>query len=292
MGLMAKMAMLRCITCCMTALEDIADADLALAAELQAALLPSSCPPDCPHQEAAARNRMSGRVGGDFYDFIRINDDQVAVVIGDVLGHGVRASLLMAQIMGRLRGTPAGRNRPGEMVAGLNDMLLSLGDRIGQVMLCSLFYAVIDLPTGSLFFVNAGHPPPFLFDKAGGDITFLGGQSILLGVQEFEPIEGCHQFRAGQRLVMYTDGLPDADGPVPSGAEGPALSDADGPVLSGADGDNEQYFGDQRLRDMVARSAAQTPQACANAVFDAVDAFRRGAPQEDDETIVIIDRLA
>ena len=137
----------------MTDPEDLADADLALAAELQAALLPSSCPADCPHQEAAARNRMSGRVGGDFYDFIRINPDQVAVVIGDVLGHGVRASLLMAQIMGRLRGNPAGGNRPRERIADLNDMLLALGERIGQTMLCSLFYAVIDLPAGSLFFV-------------------------------------------------------------------------------------------------------------------------------------------
>jgi serine phosphatase RsbU (regulator of sigma subunit) len=247
--------------------ENLADADLALAAELQAALLPATCPADCPHQEAAARNRMSGKVGGDFYDFIRINEDQVAVVIGDVLGHGVRASLLMARIMGHLRGKPTDRNRPGELIADLNDMLLALGDRIGQVMLCSLFYAVIDLPTGSLFFVNAGHPSPFLSAKASGDITLLGGQSLLLGVQEFKPIEGCHQFHAGQRLVMYTDGLIDANGPT------------------------EEYFGEQRLHEMIARTAGLSPQACADAVFAAVDAFRNGAPQQDDETIVIIDRL-
>jgi len=101
--------------------------DLALAAELQAALLPSACPTDCVHQEAAARNRMCGRVGGDFYDFIRINEDQVAVVIGDVVGHGVRASLLMAKIMGHLRGKPADRNRPGELIADLNDTLFGPG---------------------------------------------------------------------------------------------------------------------------------------------------------------------
>ena len=255
--------------------EALTNADLALAAELQAALLPSACPADCPHQEAAARNRMCGRVGGDFYDFIRINDDQVAVVIGDVVGHGVRASLLRAKIMGHLRGKPADRNRPGELISDLNDMLLALGDRVGQAMLCSLFYAVIDLPTGSLFFVNAGHPLPFLSDKAGGDITLLGGRSLLLGVQEFKPIEGCHHFQAGQRLVLYTDGL----------------TDACGPDLGEPEGVSEEYFGEPRLREAVARAAQRTPQACVDAIFAAVDDFRNGAPQQDDETIVIIDRL-
>jgi len=76
--------------------------DLALAAQLQAALLPASCPSDCPHQSAAARNRMCGRVGGDFHDFLRINPDQTAILVGDVVGHGVRAALLMAKIMGFL----------------------------------------------------------------------------------------------------------------------------------------------------------------------------------------------
>ena len=245
-----------------------ADLELALAAELQAALLPVSCPPDCPHQDAAARNRMCGQVGGDFYDFIRIHEDQVAVVIGDVVGHGVRASLLMAKIMGYLRSEPANRSRPSELITDLNDMLVALGARLGQVVLCSMFYAVIDLPTGSAFFVNAGHPRPFLCDKFGGKLVYLGGQNILLGVQEFTPIEGCHTFRVGERLVMYTDGLTDADGP------------------------NGQYFGEQRLHEMVCRSAHLDPKGCVDAIFAEVDAFRNGARPEDDETVVVIDRTS
>ena len=63
--------------------------DLALAAELQAALLPRACPSACPHHVAAARNRMCVGVGGDFYNFIRINEDQIALIIGDGVGHGV-----------------------------------------------------------------------------------------------------------------------------------------------------------------------------------------------------------
>ncbi len=238
-----------------------------MAAELQAALLPATCPPDCPHQQAAARNRMCGQVGGDFYDFIRINQDQVAIVIGDVVGHGVRASLLMAKIMGHLRSEPANRSRPAELIGDLNNMLLALGSRLGQVVLCSLFYAVIDLPSGAAFFVNAGHPRPFLHEKATHKITALGGQNILLGVQEFKPVEGCHTFAPGQRLVMFTDGLTETDG------------------------QGGTFFGEPRLRDCVRQCGELSPDACADAVFASVDAFRAGAKQQDDQTIVIIDRL-
>lgn len=245
-----------------------ADFELALAAELQAALLPVSCPPDCSHQHAAARNRMCGQVGGDFYDFMRIHEDQVAVVIGDVVGHGVRASLLMAKIMGYLRSQPANCARPSELVVDLNDMLIALGNRVGQVVLCSLFYAVIDLPTGAAFFVNAGHPRPFLCDRSCGKLLHLGGQNILLGVQEFRPVEGCHTFQAGQRLVMYTDGLTEADGP------------------------GGLYFGEQRLHELVCRSASLTPEQCVETIFAGVDAFRAGQKQQDDQTLVVIDRLS
>jgi len=243
------------------------DYDLALAAELQAALLPGTCPADCEHQSAAARNRMCGLVGGDFYDFFRINDDQVALVIGDVVGHGVRASLLMAQIMGWLRGEVERRSRPSEVITDLNLMLVDLGNRVGQIMICSLFYAVIDMPTGISFFVNAGHPRPLLFDSSDGQIMPLGGQNILLGVEPFCPVEGCHTFLAGQRLVLFTDGLTDA---------------------SNATGQN---FGDDRLLDLVHQTRPLTPAGAADEIFRRIQLFRGNGPQTDDETLVIVDRL-
>lgn len=243
------------------------DFELALAAELQAALLPSACPKNCLNQQAAARNRMCGVVGGDFYDFIRINDDQVAIVIGDVVGHGVRASLLMAKIMGFLRSELPSRSRPVEIISSLNRMLLGLGDRIGQVVLCSLFYTVIDLPSGIAFFINAGHPRPFLCDRNKFQIIPLGGQNILLGVEEYEPVEGCHTFHAGERLVMFTDGITEADN------------------------GSHEYFGEQRLHHIVSECSNGSPLQCADAVFAGVDLFRNTARQTDDETIVVIDRL-
>lgn len=241
--------------------------DLALAVQLQAALLPKECPPGCPNQVAAALNRMCGGVGGDFYDFIRINDEQIALLIGDVVGHGVRASLIMAQIMGYLRSRPGGLSRPIEIISTLNRVLLDLGERAGSALPCSMFYAVIDSPTGINVFVNCGHPAPFICDRDKRLTTYLGPSNLLLGIEEFTPLDGCHTFTRGERMILYTDGLIDA-------------ADSEG-----------RRFGESRLLDVINSRGGDDPVHCTEAVFRAVDEFRRSATQIDDETIVIIDRL-
>jgi len=244
-----------------------AELDLALAAELQAALLPSACPHDCPHQRAAARNRMYAGVGGDFYDFIRFNDEQVVILIGDVVGHGVRASLLMAQIMGYLRTPPPSIAHPAKLISSLNEMLLDMGQKVGSVLPCTLFYAVLDLPTGATFYVNAGHPAPFLCDCTKCIVLPIGPRNLMLGVQPFAPEEGCHTFAPQERMVLYTDGVTDA------------VNEAG------------ELFGATRLHEVINRTAESTPQEVADAVFDAVDAFRGQARQNDDETVCVIDRI-
>jgi len=241
--------------------------DLALAAELQAALLPKAAPDDCPNHTAAARNRMCSGVGGDFHDFVRINRDQIAVVIGDVVGHGVRASLVMAQIMGLLRTGDQRLSRPAQVMTTLNKMLIDLGDRIGEVVNCSLLYGVIDTPTGAGFFANAGHPRPLVCNRDTGAAAALGRPDILLGIEPFEPAELCHTFPRGQRLVMFTDGITEAMDP------------------------SEELFGDRRLRDVIEANTLATPDECADAVLQAVDDFRSQGPPTDDETIVVIDHI-
>ena len=241
--------------------------DLALAAQLQAALLPKTCPTNCPHHVAAARNRMCAGVGGDFYDFIRINEDQIALVIGDVVGHGVRASLIMAQIMGFLRSRPDDLSRPQPIVVSLNKMLIGLGNSIGSVLSCSLLYGVIDAPTGTGFFINAGHPRPFITDRTKRKPLHLGDSNMLLGIEEFAPTEACHTFLPGERLVMFTDGITDA-----TNAAG-------------------ERFGSGRFREAIDEHLSSDTERCAEGVFRAVEQFRGNAKQTDDETIVVIDRV-
>jgi sigma-B regulation protein RsbU (phosphoserine phosphatase) len=241
--------------------------DLVLAAELQAALLPRACPTDCPHHVAAARNRMCVGVGGDFYNFIRINEDQIALIIGDVVGHGVRASLIMTQIVGFLRTEPARLSRPSQVISDLNEMLVEMGERIGTVLPCSLLYGVIDAPTGAGFFINAGHPCPFICDRETSRSMRLSETNMLLGIEKFTPAEACHTFVPGERLVMFTDGIVEA-----------------------ANSADEQ-FGDMRLREIINKCLTDDPETCVEGVFRAVEEFRQGARQTDDETIVVIDRV-
>ncbi len=242
------------------------DLDLALAGELQAALLPKACPQDCPNHVAAAKNRMCAGVGGDFYNFLRINDEQIVFLIGDVVGHGVRASLVMAQIMGLLQSKPKNiLSRPRQIVITLNKMLIELGDRLNSVLSCSLLYGVIDTPTGAGFFVNAGHQPPFICDRRKSEFLNLGSPDLLLGIEEYSPAESCHAFRPGERLVMFTDGIIEAMNPT------------------------GERFGDERLHEVVGEHLSSNPESCAEGVFRAVEKFRRNAQQTDDETIVVID---
>ena len=241
--------------------------DMALAAELQATLMPADWRLDAPNYHVAALNRMCGRVGGDFYDFIRLNADQAAIAVGDVTGYGVRASLLMAKVMGLLRPRPAECNRPAAIVRMLNEMLLDLGDRMGSAMSCSLFYVVLDAPSGIAFFINSGLPAPLLTDRRAGTVLRLGPAQAILGVEDFEPEECCHTFLPGERLTLCSDG-----------------------VVNAADS-NDRQFGEGRLEQVLKRFADAPCQSCAQAVLAAVDAFRRGARQRDDETILTVDRL-
>jgi len=241
--------------------------DLMLAARLQAALLPKGCPLECEHQVAAARNRMCGSVGGDFYDFIHLNRDQSAIVIGDVVGHGVRAALVMAHINGFLRSDTKDRSRPTRIVSALNDMLRQLGDLTNSVMSCSLLYMVFDAPSGMCILCNCGHPRPFLCNRDQCSALPLGTHDILLGVERFEATETCHTFLTGERLLLYTDGI------VEAGDE------------------HHNLFGDERLQQVICDHSESSPGECADAVMREVDIFRGGAPQGDDETIVVVDRI-
>jgi len=241
--------------------------DLALAVELQAALMPANWTIDCRNYQAAALNRMSGRVGGDFCEFIRLNADQVAAVVGDVDGHGVRASLLMARIMGLLRSRPPECSRPQAIVGNVNEMLLDLGDKLGTPMTCSLFYVVLDSPTNTAFFVNAGLPLPILSDRRSGLAIRLGPEGSPLGVRDFVVTEDCHTFTPSERLTICTDGV------------------------HRAANCKDKPFGIDRLETVLGHFTQASANACVHAIFAAVDKFRQAARQRDDETVLIIDRL-
>ena len=240
--------------------------DLALAAEFQRALLPELCP-ELPQSQGACGGRMCGYVGGDFYDIIRLNDEQIALLIGDVVGHGVRAALLMAKIMGMLRAGARQAARPAHVGDSINTLLLELGQRAGSALLCTLFYAVMDNPSQTLFFINAGHPPPLILGRSSGRIVPTGATDPPLGVDEIALTEMCGELEPGGRLVLYTDGLLDVTDP------------------------QNQLFGRRRLEQALQAGAQDPPLRALESVFQEIDLFADGSARRDDQSLVLLDRL-
>ncbi len=239
--------------------------DFALAAELQAALLPKMQPEDWEHHDIAVHNRMCRTIGGDFYDFIRINREQLAVVMGDVVGHGISASLIMAQIMGFLRSDQPKLTRPGQVVSALNEMLIKQGEHIDSKLPCSIFYAVLDAPSGSCFYVNAGHLPPLIGKKGETEVDILGAHDMLLGVREFTPVDRCITFSSAQRIVIYTDGVTDTMNPI------------------------GHRLGSKPIRTIMSRFHDRSAKFLSREFFLAVDRFRSGHELIDDQSILVID---
>jgi anti-sigma regulatory factor (Ser/Thr protein kinase) len=146
--------------------------------------------------------------GGDWYDVIDLPDGTVALVIGDVAGHGVEAASVMGQVRMAVRAYGLEGHAPKTVVALVHDLLRSSYD--GDQMV-TMLYAVVDPITLEARVVNAGHPPPMVLEPDGGGATFLEGQTGLpLGLSWDLPYEeSLARLRSGSTLVLFTDGLID-----------------------------------------------------------------------------------
>lgn len=180
----------------------------AISLSLQRSLLPAAVP-SFDRLDVAVRYLPAGvgtEVGGDWYDVIELARDRVGLVIGDVMGHGVR----QAAVMGQLRlGTRAYAVEDGpldEVVRRVDVLLQNLGD----LHTATLVLAVIDLDASTLELVNAGHPPPIVIDPDGATHLLTEGHSRLLGVAPPEGARGLlapAPLEVGTALLLYTDGL-------------------------------------------------------------------------------------
>ena len=238
--------------------------DMQLAAAVQEALLTESLP-QCKCGQMVLRNRMCRDIGGDFYYFRQLGQDQVALVIGDVVGHGTSAALVMTLIMGVLRADRPDQRRPSRVVEVINESLLRLGDRIGHPITCTLIYGIVDLPSGLLLYVNAGHPHPIICNRLRCAAKELRPTTMMLGVQSGVSHERCHNFVKGDRLILFTDG-----------------------IVESRD-DTDDLFGIERLTETIVSSGCIEPERLAQNVFDQIDRFTRHAPRQDDQTLVIVD---
>jgi GAF domain-containing protein/anti-sigma regulatory factor (Ser/Thr protein kinase) len=181
-----------------------------LAEELQRRLLPSDLS-RIPGVELASRYLpASGEsLGGDWYDAFMLSRGRVVVAVGDVVGHGLGAAAVMAQLRTALRAYAADDHAPEVVVERVNHLMWSLG----PAAMTTLAFAVISPDEELLELVNAGHPPPLVIDPAG-DASFLplaGG--VALGTSVVAQYRSdAHPFPTGSTVVLYTDGLVESRG--------------------------------------------------------------------------------
>jgi len=197
------------------------DRELALAREVQQALLPQSYP-TFPHgvPEADSALRFShrylpeGRVGGDFFTINQISDTKAGVLICDVMGHGVHAALVTAVERVLVEEIHGFADNPGAFLGELNRRLQHFFEPLSTSMFVTALYVVIDTTTGVVCFANAGHPPPLHLRRAQHGVRYLGDTSrprpFALGVAKDSvyPTEQ-DMIKAGDFLLLYTDGLCD-----------------------------------------------------------------------------------
>ena len=242
--------------------------DLAVAREIQQAILPRIIPPfpENAHQiDIAASMEAAKDVGGDFYDFFRIDEDHIGFVIADVSGKGVPAAIFMAVCRTLIRATGIKGGAPSECITYTNDLLVeeSVSD-----MFVTVFYGIYHLKTGEVVYTNAGHNPPYVV-KADGSIKNLPlSKNLVTGIVEgYQYTEETVQLEHGDTLLLYTDGVTEA-----------------------IDTESKEY-GEERLKNLLRQSAQASCQELIDMVKADVKSFAGDEEQSDDITLLAIKRF-
>ena len=201
------------------------DRELEIASEIQLRLLPSKCP-QIQGIEIAAQCKTANRVGGDYYDFIptnydrhrqhRVDDDKEeaslvpwSIVIGDVMGKGVPAGLIMTMTRGMLRAEVLNRHTPARIMQHLNRVMYA--DLENSHRFVSMFYSEYDPKTQILSFTNAAHNPPLWWQAKTNSLQKLDTWGMLIGLDPDSEYEDDRvKLSSGDTIMYYTDGFTDA----------------------------------------------------------------------------------
>lgn len=238
--------------------------ELAVARQIQSALLPETLP---QHEQLLvdAFSRPAREVGGDFYDFIPLEDGRLGVVIGDASGKSMSAALMIAQLQAVLRNEVRGQNSIPKIMESLNRCVAMASQSERFV---TMVYGVLNLENGQFVYCNAGHNYPILA-RPDGSYTSLDTGGLLLGVfEDAQYEEGQVEMATNDVLVFYTDGFTEITN------------------------DKEEEFGDSRLVESILKFRMNTPQVISQSLMHEVLSHGRSASFDDDATVVVLKRKA
>jgi phosphoserine phosphatase RsbU/P len=233
--------------------------ELRLASRIQRTLLPA--PLAHPRLDLAAEFLPAREIGGDYYDAILLERGRLALALGDVMGKGVPAALLAANLKACLRAhVQAGAPAPAEILVRVNRLFR---DVTPKGLFATLFFAVLDFEASTLEYVNAGHEPGLLVRPDGTQVELDRGGAVL-GLLEYPAYEtGKEAVRPDDVLVLWSDGVTDRG--APSG----------------------ELFGRERLRAAAGRAHRDPARIALYTLLGEVQGWSGGRPPEDDQTLIV-----
>ena len=241
------------------------EAELELSQKVQKALLPQSLPP-IAGWELGAFSQPASIVGGDYFDFLRFKGGAHAIVIADVMGKGMPASMLMASLQASLRIVVPESDSPAVALDRIN---LLFHHNINLTKFVTMVIAQLDPRSETIRYVNAGHNPPILIRKGGRELEPLLPTGAAIGLVENAKFTvGSLRIGPGESLVLYTDG-----------------------VVEAGNGESE-FYGDDRLNQFLHRHSASSPAELIRELRVDLKKFVGDRPSSDDTTIVVLRRVS
>jgi phosphoserine phosphatase RsbU/P len=239
--------------------------ELEISGQIQKSLLPRDLP-DIPGYELGAMMVSARSVGGDFFTYFKLDRDRLGLVVGDVSDKGVPAALIMALTYSLIRAEAIRTSRPVQALRKVNRHLLQMNC---SDMFVTLVYGILDCGKGDFHFARAGHPSPYLMDRAGQLVEVPVSSGQPLGLFDNLPIdEQLIHLPPGGTLLLYSDGVSETKD------------------MQGND------FAPDLLNQCMTNNCSRPALEICEQLWQDVQAHGRGLPQQDDFTSVVVKRLA
>lgn len=238
--------------------------EMKIAQQIQSSLLPSK-PILTTHFEVTGLCLPAYQVGGDYYDYFYIDEQNLGLAIADVSGHSVGPALFMVETRSALRAQANQQNSPGKTLAKLNNLLYE--DLFHADHFITMFNVQYNSVTQQLSYANAGHPPPLLFDRHRGQCVPLDADGMIFGVRKNITYEEKSIFmQHGDLVLLYTDGVIEAEN------------------------SNGEFFGTERLCQTFQQNADQNPRRIIDQILTVLQHFSHRSRFHDDVTLMIFKR--
>lgn len=236
--------------------------EMRVAYKIQMDLLPKEFPAIAGY-DIAGISIPAKTVGGDYFDFISIDEERLAFCLGDVSGKGMPAALLMANLQATLRGQRLDQLTPKECIKRSNALMFKSTD---VDKFATFFYGILDTGKQQLFYTNAGHNYPLLLRMDKEPMRLDVGGLVLGALEEFSFSEDCVPFEPGDILIVFSDGISEA---VNSSGE---------------------EFGEEILHEISTKNRNTSAEQLIDKIIDSVHHHTGGLPQRDDMTLIVIKR--